>query len=314
MLLSTSVSPNTSNMSSSPIHKDTTLTKIFVGGLPYHTTDESLRKYFEHYGPIEEAVVITDRTTGKSRGYVFVTMKRVEDANNAIRDPNPCIDGRKANVNLAILGAKPRNPPPGVALHNLARIQGLLPQLSVIPNLQQFYPTTPALIPSTALIGLNSSNPLTGVSHSGSMTSSPTTPAAAALFDYSSFLGNAATATAYQASPSNLTTLNYLGLPVTEQHLLNPVVNNATLLQYASAYNALQHQMNGNTNSLNGFNHRRDNNNLYETYSHAGHAMHHNFHHQVNGLGSTSLTPVATSNTLNMLLDHTQVPSHLALH
>lgn len=90
------------------LQKDTTLTKIFVGGLPYHTTDDSLRCFFEQFGPIEEAVVITDRQTGKSRGYGFVTMARSEDALLAIRDPNPCIDGRKANVNLAVLGAKPR--------------------------------------------------------------------------------------------------------------------------------------------------------------------------------------------------------------
>lgn len=54
--------------------KDTTYTKIFVGGLPYHTTDSSLRKYFEVFGEIEEAVVITDRQTGKSRGYGFVSV------------------------------------------------------------------------------------------------------------------------------------------------------------------------------------------------------------------------------------------------
>lgn len=54
--------------------KDTTFTKIFVGGLPYHTTDASLRKYFEGFGDIEEAVVITDRQTGKSRGYGFVSI------------------------------------------------------------------------------------------------------------------------------------------------------------------------------------------------------------------------------------------------
>ena len=53
--------------------KDTTWTKLFVGGLPYHTTDKSLREHFECYGEIEEAVVITDRQTGKSRGYGFVS-------------------------------------------------------------------------------------------------------------------------------------------------------------------------------------------------------------------------------------------------
>ncbi len=57
--------------------KDTTFTKIFVGGLPYHTTDQSLREFFEQFGDIEEAVVITDRQTGKSRGYGFVSNLRL---------------------------------------------------------------------------------------------------------------------------------------------------------------------------------------------------------------------------------------------
>ncbi|XP_024251085.1 RNA-binding protein 24 isoform X3 [Oncorhynchus tshawytscha] len=93
--------------------KDTTYTKVFVGGLPYHTTDSSLRKYFEVFGEIEEAVVITDRQTGKSRGYGFVTMSDRSAADRACKDPNPIIDGRKANVNLAYLGAKPRVMQPG---------------------------------------------------------------------------------------------------------------------------------------------------------------------------------------------------------
>ncbi|KAK6619422.1 hypothetical protein RUM43_012179 [Polyplax serrata] len=53
--------------------KDTTWTKLFVGGLPYHTTDKSLREHFSVYGDIEEAVVITDRQTSKSRGYGFAS-------------------------------------------------------------------------------------------------------------------------------------------------------------------------------------------------------------------------------------------------
>jgi hypothetical protein len=89
--------------------RDTMHTKIFVGGLPYHTTDKTLHDYFIQFGDIEEAVVITDRQTQKSRGYGFVTMKERSDAEKATRDPNPIIDGRKANVNLAYLGAKPRN-------------------------------------------------------------------------------------------------------------------------------------------------------------------------------------------------------------
>lgn len=53
--------------------KDSTFTKLFVGGLPYHTNDKSLRDHFSVYGDIEEAVVITDRSTSKSRGYGFVS-------------------------------------------------------------------------------------------------------------------------------------------------------------------------------------------------------------------------------------------------
>ena len=59
--------------------KDTTWTKLFVGGLPYHTTDKSLREHFEVYGDIDEAVVITDRQTGKSRGYGFVSVQNTLD-------------------------------------------------------------------------------------------------------------------------------------------------------------------------------------------------------------------------------------------
>ncbi|XP_020496476.1 RNA-binding protein 38 [Labrus bergylta] len=91
------------------MEKDTTYTKIFVGGLPYHTNDASLRKYFESFGDIDEAVVITDKQTGKSRGYGFVTMVDRGAAERACKDANPIIDGRKANVNLAYLGAKPRS-------------------------------------------------------------------------------------------------------------------------------------------------------------------------------------------------------------
>lgn len=75
------------------LQKDTTFTKIFVGGLPYHTNDASLRKYFEAFGDIDEAVVITDRQTGKSRGYGFVSTNKTA-THHAVPIPNfehqPC--------------------------------------------------------------------------------------------------------------------------------------------------------------------------------------------------------------------------------
>ena len=55
------------------LQKDNTYTKLFVGGLPYHTTDETLRAFFQQFGEMEEAVVIYDRITRKSKGYGFVS-------------------------------------------------------------------------------------------------------------------------------------------------------------------------------------------------------------------------------------------------
>lgn len=51
---------------------DTTYTKLFVGGLAWETQKETMKKYFEQFGDILEAVVITDKATGRSKGYGFV--------------------------------------------------------------------------------------------------------------------------------------------------------------------------------------------------------------------------------------------------
>lgn len=51
---------------------DTTYTKVFVGGLAWETQKDTMKKYFEQFGEILEAVVITDKTTGRSKGYGFV--------------------------------------------------------------------------------------------------------------------------------------------------------------------------------------------------------------------------------------------------
>lgn len=55
---------------------DTTLTKVFVGGLAWETPTEEMRRYFEQFGEILEAVIITDKNTGKSKGYGFVSSSR----------------------------------------------------------------------------------------------------------------------------------------------------------------------------------------------------------------------------------------------
>ncbi|CAJ1950613.1 unnamed protein product [Sphenostylis stenocarpa] len=98
---------------------DTTLTKVFVGGLAWETPKDALRDHFEKYGEILEAVIISDKLTGKSKGYGFVTFKEAGAAKKACEDSATLvINGRRANCNLAFLGARrPRSsstasPPP----------------------------------------------------------------------------------------------------------------------------------------------------------------------------------------------------------
>ncbi|KAI4296662.1 hypothetical protein L6164_036603 [Bauhinia variegata] len=95
---------------------DTTLTKVFVGGLAWETPKETMQKHFDKFGEILEAVIICDKLTGRSKGYGFVTFKEPEAAKKACQDPTPIINGRRANCNLASLGARrPRssaNSPP----------------------------------------------------------------------------------------------------------------------------------------------------------------------------------------------------------
>ena len=54
---------------------DTTFTKLFVGGLAWETSKEGVRGHFERFGEILEAVVITDRHSGRSKGYGFVSAR-----------------------------------------------------------------------------------------------------------------------------------------------------------------------------------------------------------------------------------------------
>lgn len=92
---------------------DTTYTKVFVGGLAWETPTDKMRAYFEQFGDILEAVIITDKNTGKSKGYGFVTFRDADSAQRAVVDANPMIDGRRANCNIASLGRQRPSPPRG---------------------------------------------------------------------------------------------------------------------------------------------------------------------------------------------------------
>ncbi|KAE8077622.1 hypothetical protein FH972_016171 [Carpinus fangiana] len=89
---------------------DTSRTKIFVGGLAWQTQRDSLQRYFEQFGEIQEAVVILDKNSGRSKGYGFVTFKDPDSAMRACENRYPLIDGRRANCNLAALGAQKNYP------------------------------------------------------------------------------------------------------------------------------------------------------------------------------------------------------------
>ncbi|EFJ14894.1 hypothetical protein SELMODRAFT_27842, partial [Selaginella moellendorffii] len=66
--------------------------KLFVRGLAWETTSQALRDAFQHYGEIEEGAVITDKATGKSRGFGFITFKHMDSAQRALKEPSKTID------------------------------------------------------------------------------------------------------------------------------------------------------------------------------------------------------------------------------
>ncbi len=76
--------------------------KLFVGGLSWDTTDDGLRQAFASFGEITEAKVITDRDTGRSRGFGFVSFAQDEEAKTAIsKMDNSSLDGKTIRVNEA---------------------------------------------------------------------------------------------------------------------------------------------------------------------------------------------------------------------
>jgi cold-inducible RNA-binding protein len=76
--------------------------KLFVGGLSWGTDDQSLRAAFEAHGTVTDAKVISDRDTGRSRGFGFVTFADASDASAAIAATDGTdLDGRTIRVNVA---------------------------------------------------------------------------------------------------------------------------------------------------------------------------------------------------------------------
>ena len=76
--------------------------KLFIGGLAFATSTERLREVFAAAGQVESAAVVTDRDTGRSRGFGFVEMATAEEADKAIAQFNgKDLDGRQVRVEKA---------------------------------------------------------------------------------------------------------------------------------------------------------------------------------------------------------------------
>jgi cold-inducible RNA-binding protein len=81
--------------------------KLYVGNLPYTTTDDQLRDYFAQIGTVASAKVIIDKMTGRSKGFGFVEMENDAEADKAIADLNGKeMEGR----NLVVNEARPMEP------------------------------------------------------------------------------------------------------------------------------------------------------------------------------------------------------------
>jgi cold-inducible RNA-binding protein len=76
--------------------------KLFVGNLSFNTTENDLQDAFAAHGTVTEANLMMDRTTGRPRGFGFVTMSSPEDAAKAVEAMNgKSLDGRPLTVNIA---------------------------------------------------------------------------------------------------------------------------------------------------------------------------------------------------------------------
>ncbi|KAF5737337.1 UBP1-associated protein 2C-like [Tripterygium wilfordii] len=107
-----------------PVHR-----KLFVRGLAWNTTSDTLCDAFRMHGEIEEGAVIYDKVTNKSRGYGFITYKHMESAHIALRAPSKVIDGRMAVCNLACEGLNGASGTPDLAQRKLY-IGGLSPNVT----------------------------------------------------------------------------------------------------------------------------------------------------------------------------------------
>jgi RNA recognition motif-containing protein len=83
--------------------------EIYVGNLPWSTSDQDLTDAFGAFGKVEKASIISDRNSGRSKGFGFVTMEDADEANKAIESMNGT---EMAGRNLKVNEARPREDRP----------------------------------------------------------------------------------------------------------------------------------------------------------------------------------------------------------
>lgn len=82
-------------------------TKLYVGNLPYSATDQSLASAFSEFGTVTSSKVITDRDSGRSKGFAFIEMSTSDEANRSITRMNGAnFEGRE----ISVAEAKPQAP------------------------------------------------------------------------------------------------------------------------------------------------------------------------------------------------------------
>jgi len=75
--------------------------KIYVGNIGFNVTEDEIRTTFSEYGPISDIKMVTDRETGVSRGFGFITFENQFDAEASLKLDNTDLSGRKIRVSMA---------------------------------------------------------------------------------------------------------------------------------------------------------------------------------------------------------------------
>lgn len=126
------ISTITNLADSDPVHR-----KIFVHGLGWDTTNETLTQAFKQYGQIEECKVVSDKLTGRSKGYAFILFKTRAGARKALKQPQKKIGNRMTACQLASTGPVQSSPAIDVGSRKLY-IANVGPQVSP-ESLQSFF-------------------------------------------------------------------------------------------------------------------------------------------------------------------------------